>query len=56
MTTFAIIACCIMIPLGLLSVPLINSRKAKKRKTQEEKEKIRAYGNKINETTRAKYR
>ena len=56
MTTIAIIACCIIVPLGLLSVPLINSYRNKKRKAQEEQEKIRVYGNKINEETRAKYR
>ena len=56
MATFTIIACCIVIPLGLLSIPLINSRRAKKRKTQEEQEKIRAYGNAINEETRNKYK
>ena len=56
MTTFTIVACCIVIPLGLLSIPLINSRRAKKRKSQEEQEKIRAYGNAINEETRNKYK
>ena len=56
MTIFAIIACCIIVPLGLLSVPLINSYRNKKKKAQEEQEKIRVYGNKINEATRAKYR
>ena len=56
MTTFVIIACCIIVPLGLLSVPLINSYRNKKIKTQTEQVKIRAYGNKINEETRAKYR
>ena len=52
MTTFTIIACCIVIPLGLLSIPLINSRKAKRKAWQEEHEKIKAYGESINEETR----
>ena len=57
MTTFTIVACCIVIPLGLLSIPLINSRRrAKKRKTQEGQEEIRAYGDAINEETRNKYK
>ena len=56
MTTFTIIACCIIVTLGLLSIPLINSYRNKKIKTQTEQEKIGAYGNKINEETRAKYR
>jgi len=49
-----IITCCAVVPLGLLCVPLINSHRTKKRKAQEEQEKIRAYGNAINEKTRAK--
>ena len=57
MTTFTIVACCIVIPLGLLSIPPINSRRrAKKRKTQEGQEEIRAYGDAINEETRNKYK
>ena len=57
MTTFTIVACCIVIPLGLLSIPLINlRRRAKKRKTQKGQEEIRAYGDAINEETRNKYK
>ena len=67
MTTLTIIACCIVIPLALLSIPLIKSSLAKKRQREVEKqlkesrhvterEKIRVYLDKINETTRAKYR
>jgi hypothetical protein len=67
MTTHIIIACCIVIPLALLSIPLIKSSLAKKRQREVEKqlkesrhvterEKIRVYLDKINETTRAKYR
>ena len=67
MTTPIIIACCIVIPLALLSIPLIKSSIAKKRqrvvdkqlkesKHVTEKEKIRVYLDKINEETRSKYR
>ena len=53
MTTTIIIACCIVIPLGLLGIPLIYSKRTKKRKTwEEEREKIKAYGEEINEETR----
>ena len=67
MTTSVIIACCLVIPLALLSIPLIRSSLAKKRqkivekqlkesKYVTEKEKIRVYLDKINEETRNKYR
>ena len=67
MTTPIIIACCIVILLALLSIPLIRSSLAKKRqkivekqlkesKYVTEKEKIRVYLDKINEETRNKYR
>ena len=67
MTTPIIIACCIVIPLVLFSIPLIRSSLAKKRqrvvekqlkesKHVTEKEKIRVYLDKINEDTRKKYR
>ena len=67
MTTPIIIACCIVIPLALLSIPLIKSSIAKKRQREveyriqeakhvTEKEKIRVYLNKINEDTRSKHR
>jgi len=52
MTTFIIISCCIVIPLALLSVLLINSRKAKRRVWEAERKKIKEYGEKINEETR----
>ena len=53
MTTPIIIACCIVITLGLLSVALITDYKDKKRKVwKEEQEKIRTYGDQINEETR----
>ena len=66
MTTPTIIACAIVIPLALLSIPLIKSSFAKKRqrvvekqlkvsKHVTEKEKIRVYLDKINEETRAKH-
>ena len=55
MTTPIIIACCIVIPLALLGIPLIYSKQTKKRKTwEEEREKIKAYGEEINEETRNK--
>ena len=67
MTTPIIIACCIVIPLALLSIPLIRSSLAKKRqrlveyRIQEakhvtENEKIRVYLDKINDETRSKHR
>ena len=67
MTTNTLIAIIIVILLALLSIPLIKSSLAKKRKRVVEKqlkesrhvterEKIRVYLDKINETTRAKYR
>ena len=67
MTTPIIIACCIVIPLVLFSIPLIRSSIAKKRQRVVEKqlkeskhvtenEKIRVYLDKINEKTRSKYR
>ena len=66
MTTPTIIACVIVIPLALLSIPLIKSSFAKKRqrvvekqlkvsKHVTEKEKIRVYLDKINEETRSKH-
>ena len=67
MTTPIIIACVIVIPLALLSIPLIKSSFAKKRqrvvekqlkvsKHVTEKEKIRVYLDKINDETRAKHK
>ena len=67
MTTPIIIACCIVIPLVLFSIPLIRSSLAKKRQRVVEKqlkeskhvtenEKIRVYLDQINEETRSKYR
>ena len=67
MTTPTIIACVIVIPLTLLSIPLIKSSLAKKRqrvvekqlkesKHVTEKEKIRVYLDKINDETRAKHK
>ena len=67
MTTPTIIACVIVIPLALLSIPLIKSSLAKKRQRVVEKqlkeskhvtenEKIRVYLDQINEETRSKYR
>jgi hypothetical protein len=66
MTAPTIIACLIVIPLALLSIPLIKSSLAKKRKRVvekqlkesrhvTEKEKIRVYLDKINEETRKKH-
>ena len=52
MTTPIIIACCIVIPLSLLSVAFITDYKDKKRKIYEAQEKIRTYGDQINEETR----
>ena len=55
MTTPIIITRCILIPLTLLGIPFIYSKRTKKRKTwEEEREKIKAYGEKINEETRNK--
>ena len=67
MTTPTIIACVIVIPLALLSIPLIKSSLAKKRqrvvekqlkvsKHVTEKEKIRVYLDEINEGTRKKHK
>ena len=66
MTNPIIIACCIVIPLALLSIPLIRSSLAKKRqrvvekqlkesKHVTEKEKIRVYLDKINDETRSRH-
>ena len=54
MTTLIIIAYCIVIPLVLLTVygTVRTSYTDKKRKVYEEQEKIRTYGNQINEETR----
>ena len=70
MTMYIIIACCILVPLGLLSIPFIKSYRIRKRQREEkeqikeeeeritelkyqtEKEKIKAYGESINEETR----
>ena len=65
MTMPTIIVCVIVIPLALLSIPLIKSSLAKKRQREvekqlkeskhvTEKEKIRVYIDKINEETRSK--
>ena len=72
MTMYIIIACCILVPLGLLSIPFIKSYRIRKRQREEEgqikeeeeritelkyqteKEKIKAYGESINEETRNK--
>ena len=67
MTTPIIIACCIVIPLVLFSIPLIKSHRAEKRQREvekqlkeskhvTEKEKIRVYLDKINDETRSKHR
>ena len=41
-TPIIIIACCIVIPLALLGIPFINSKRTKKRKAwEEEREKIK---------------
>jgi|TARA_Y100000031_G_scaffold22580_1_gene23672 hypothetical protein len=67
MTMPTIIVCVIVIPLALLSIPLIKSSLAKKRQREvekqlkeskhvTEKEKIRVYIDKINEETRNKNR
>ena len=67
MTTSTIITCFIVIPLALLSIPLIRSSLAKKRQKEveyriqeakhvTEKEKIRVYLDKINDETRSKHR
>ena len=55
MTTPIIIASCILIPLALLGISFIYSKRTKKRKNwEEEREKIKAYGEEINEETRNK--
>ena len=67
MTMPTIIVCVIVIPLALLSIPLIKSSLAKKRQREvekqlkeskhvTEKEKIRVYLDKINDETRSKHR
>ncbi len=67
MTTPTIIACVIVVLLALLSIPLIKSYLAKKRRRVvekqlkesrhvTEKEKIRVYLDKINDETRAKHK
>ena len=67
MTTPTIIACVIVILLALLSIPLIKSSLANKRRRVVEKqlkesrhvterEKIRVYLDKINDETRSKHR
>ena len=67
MTTPTIIACVIIIPLALLSIPLIKSSVANKRQRVvekqlkesrhvTEKEKIRVYLDEINEETRKKHK
>ena len=66
MTTPIFIACCIVIPLVLFSIPLIRSSIAKKRQREvekqlkeskhvTEKEKIRVYLDKINDETRSRH-
>ena len=65
MTMYIIIACCIVVLLGLLSIPFIKSYRVRKKQREEEeritdlkyqteKEKIKAYGESINEETRNK--
>jgi len=65
MTTPAIIACVIVILLALLSIPFFKSYRVRKKQREEEeritdlkyqteKEKIKAYGESINEETRNK--
>ena len=72
MTMYIIIACCIVVLLGLLSIPFIKSYRIRKRQREEEerikeeegritelkyqteKEKIKVYGDAINEETRTK--
>jgi hypothetical protein len=65
MTMYIIIACCIVVPLGLLSIPFFKSYRVRKKQREEEeritdlkyqteKEKIKAYGESINEETRNK--
>ena len=49
-----IITCCVVIPLALLGIPLINSRRVKRKAWLEERNKIKAYGEEINEETRNK--
>ena len=72
MTMYIIIACCIVVLLGLLSIPFIKSYRVRKKQREEEeqikeeekritelkyqteKEKIKVYGDAINEETRTK--
>ena len=74
MTMYIIIACCIVVLLGLLSIPFIKSYRVRKKQREEEeriraeeerieelkyqteKEKIKAYGESINDETRNKNR
>ena len=74
MTMYIIIACCIVVLLGLLSIPFIKSYRIRKRQREEEerikeeegritelkyqteKDKIKVYGEQINEETRAKHK
>ena len=67
MTTPTIIACLIVIPLAFLSIPFFKSYRVRKKQREEEeritdlkyqteKEKIKAYGESINDETRNKNR
>ena len=56
MTTSIIIACCIVIPLALLSISFIYSKRTEKKAWEEEREKIKTYGEEINEETRNKHK
>ena len=49
-----VIVLCVLIALVLIFFPLYISRKAEKASKQDEWEKIRNYGNKINKKTREK--
>ena len=54
-TPIIIVTRCIVNPLALLGIPFIYSKRTKKRKAwEEEREKIKAYGEEINEETRNK--
>lgn len=48
MTVYIIIACCILVPLGLLSIPFIKSYRIRKRQ-REEKEQIKEEEERITE-------
>ena len=72
MTMYIIIACCIVVLLGLLSIPFFKSYRVRKKQREEEeqikeeeeritelkyqteKDKIKVYGEQINEETRNK--